>query len=60
MCTLHFGCLDVGFWLCVQWFGCLDVVCLADVRFGLSGRLILVEWTLDFGCMCNGFWLGGR
>ena len=65
--SLDFGCVYVTFWMFGRWilFGRTVVwlfgrCFLADVRFELCGRLILVQWTLDFGCMCNGFWLGGR
>ena len=67
VCTLHldawsldFGCVYVTFWMLGRWILIMRTVVwlfgrcfLVDVRFGLCGCLIQVEWTLDFGCMCN-------
>ena len=66
---LDFGCVDVGFWLCVRrtvvvsmlYFGCVDVgICSLDDGFRLDGCSILVVWTLYLCCMGVGFGLYGR
>ena len=41
MCTLDFGCVDVGFWLCGRWN---LVVCL-------SANIMVGCVTFEFGCL---------